>query len=158
MTDRELFQQALDAWQTSSYGQPRHHKAMLLAMTAIGEALVAPQPAQPADIPKIGCVNHDCGKCKAAQSAEPVAWAIFTDAGNARMWTTFQPHIQKLADAEDLTVTPLYLAPQPQRQPLTDEQIDDIWAGVSDPSRDEIDMIEFARAIEQAHGVTGEDK
>lgn len=26
MTDRDLMQQAADAWQTSSYGQPSHHK------------------------------------------------------------------------------------------------------------------------------------
>lgn len=43
---------------------------------------------------------------------EPVAWAIFTDAGNARMWSTFQPHLQKLADAEGLTITPLYTKDQ----------------------------------------------
>lgn len=36
------------------------------------------------------------------------AWAIFVDSGNARMWSTLQPHVQKLADAEGLTVTPLY--------------------------------------------------
>lgn len=39
---------------------------------------------------------------------EPKAWAIFTPEGNARIWSTFQPHVQKLADAEGLTVTPLY--------------------------------------------------
>jgi hypothetical protein len=39
---------------------------------------------------------------------EPRAWAIFTPEGNARMWSTFQPHVQKLADAEGLTITPLY--------------------------------------------------
>lgn len=45
----------------------------------------------------------------AAQLAEtPKCWAIFTEDGNARMWSTFQPHVQKLADAEGLTVTPLY--------------------------------------------------
>jgi hypothetical protein len=33
---------------------------------------------------------------------------IFLDDGNARMWTTLQPHVQKLADAEGLEVTPLY--------------------------------------------------
>lgn len=38
----------------------------------------------------------------------PRAWAIFVDNGNARMWSTLQPHVQKLADAEGLTVTPLY--------------------------------------------------
>ena len=39
---------------------------------------------------------------------KPRAWAIFVDSGNARMWTTFQPHVQKLADAEGLSVTPLF--------------------------------------------------
>lgn len=38
----------------------------------------------------------------------PRAWAIFVDSGNARMWATLQPHVQKLADAEGLEVTPLY--------------------------------------------------
>lgn len=38
----------------------------------------------------------------------PRAWAIFLDSGNARMWSALQPHVQKLADAEGLTVTPLY--------------------------------------------------
>lgn len=38
----------------------------------------------------------------------PLAWAIFVDSGNARMWSTLQPHVQKLADAEGLEVTPLY--------------------------------------------------
>lgn len=38
----------------------------------------------------------------------PVAWAIFVDGGNARMWTTLQPHVQTLADAEGLDVTPMY--------------------------------------------------
>ena len=54
---------------------------------------------------------------------EPVAFAIFTEAGNARMWSTLQPHVQKLADAEGLTVTPLYTHPQPKREPLTNEQV-----------------------------------
>ena len=44
-----------------------------------------------------------------------------------------------------------------ERQPLTDERIDDIWAGCSDPQQDSIDMHEFARAIEAAHGI-GEKK
>ena len=42
------------------------------------------------------------------RTVRPRAWAIFVDSGNARMWTTLQPHVQKLADAEGLTVTPLY--------------------------------------------------
>lgn len=42
------------------------------------------------------------------EGAEPRAWAIFLDDGNARMWGTLQPHVQKLADAEGLEITPLY--------------------------------------------------
>lgn len=34
-------QQALDAWQTSCYGDKQHHKAMLLAMTALAQAVQA---------------------------------------------------------------------------------------------------------------------
>lgn len=42
------------------------------------------------------------------REVRPRAWAIFVDNGNARMWGTLQPHVQKLADAEGLDVTPLY--------------------------------------------------
>jgi hypothetical protein len=44
----------------------------------------------------------------APEHAKPRAWAIFVDNGNARMWSTLQPHVQKLADSEGLEVTPLY--------------------------------------------------
>ncbi len=42
------------------------------------------------------------------RGVRPRAWAIFVDGGNARMWSTLQPHVQKLADAEGLEVTALY--------------------------------------------------
>jgi hypothetical protein len=45
------------------------------------------------------------------RGVRPRAWAIFVDNGNARMWSTLQPHVQKLADAEGLKVTPLYALP-----------------------------------------------
>lgn len=90
--DRSLLQQVLDAlvsetspeWECNSY-----HPKVYPAMTALREALAAPATitpieladritageqwaVQPADMPKLGCVNHDCDKCKAAvqQSAE----------------------------------------------------------------------------------------
>lgn len=44
----------------------------------------------------------------APERARPRAWAIFVDSGNARMWSTLQSQVQKLADAEGLEVTPLY--------------------------------------------------
>ncbi len=57
------------------------------------------QPVNAADELPTGPVDRPVG---------PRAWVIFADNGNCRMWTTFQPHIQKAADAEGLTVTPLF--------------------------------------------------
>jgi hypothetical protein len=38
-------------------------------------------------------------------------------------------------------------------QPLTDEQIKEVWRSVKDTGRDMHDAISFARAIEAAHGI-----
>ena len=54
--------QALEAWQTATYGHPSHHKATLLAMTSLHAAL-----AQQAE-PKGG------GRLPPPLQAEPVAW------------------------------------------------------------------------------------
>ena len=45
--------------------------------------------------------------------------------------------------------TPLYAAP-PQRKPLTEEEIDNIW----DSEKAFADIYAIARAIERAHGIT----
>jgi hypothetical protein len=44
-TLREAAQQALEAWQVATYGHPSHHKATLLAMTALRAALAQEEPA-----------------------------------------------------------------------------------------------------------------
>lgn len=44
MTKDEALKLALEAWQTSVYGSESHHKAMLLAMTNMAQALAAPVP------------------------------------------------------------------------------------------------------------------
>jgi len=41
-TKDEALKQLLEAWQTSVYGSDSHHKAMLLAMTNMAQALAAP--------------------------------------------------------------------------------------------------------------------
>jgi len=46
----------------------------------------------------------------------------------------------------------LFTAPTP-RKPLTDDEIVDIWAGVSMGYDDQINIIELGRAIERAHGI-----
>ncbi len=64
------------------------------------------------------------------------------------MWTTIK-------GKEGLV--PLYTEPQ-QRKPLTDEEIDDIWNRYCDEMGEASinDAYDIARAIEAAHGITGE--
>ena len=69
---------------------------------------------------------------------EPVAW--ITKTGN--VWKT----------KADETDTPLYTTP-PQRKPLTDEEISDLWCKVSNTDFVTADTHVFARAIEAAHGI-----
>ena len=40
------------------------------------------------------------------------------------------------------------------REPLTPEQIDAVWAGASDPDQPEMSIHDFARAIERELGIT----
>jgi hypothetical protein len=45
-------------------------------------------------------------------------------------------------------------APQPAKQPLTDDEISDLWlASISGP----LTATKFARAIERAHGIGGQE-
>lgn len=77
---------------------------------------------------------------------EPVATISITQRGSSRTIDNhFADCVKDWPDGE----YQLYTSP-PQREwaGLTDEEIEDAWAGVSDPSRDEIDMNDFARAIE----------
>jgi hypothetical protein len=59
------------------------------------------------------------------------------------------------ADKEAITALRTALA-KPERKPLTDEEIVDLWAGVSMDYDDQISIIEMARAIERAHRIGGE--
>ena len=81
---------------------------------------------------------------------EPVAW-LHTDPDNPRVkflvWRENEPAYRGV-----WIKTPLYAAP-PQRKPLTEEEIVTMYAEC--PTSDN-DMIEFARAIEQAHGIGGQ--
>lgn len=85
---------------------------------------------------------------------EPVAWRTFDGEGghDYRSYEMNENYANEWAERNPRHkgwVEPLYTTP-PQREwaGLTDEEIEDAWAGVSDPSRDEIDMNDFARAIE----------
>jgi len=117
----EAMKQALEAWQTSVYGSERHHKAMLLAMTNMGQAI------------------------EQAEKQEPVAWITheskwrLTGGGNAG--GTVPVHAKQSNTAK----YPLYTTPQPQREwvGLTDDEIRQI--ALDTP----IKGVNFAHAIEQ---------
>jgi len=93
----------------------------------------------------------------AASSTAPHRW-LFTDEHGLECVTTLDPSLWNARSRNSRTnVTPLYAAPAAaERKPLTDEQITAIW---SEKPRwhaapiGETDL-EFARAIERAHGIT----
>ena len=95
---------------------------------------------------------------------EPVAWSVL-DKRTGKHWYTHESRFtsQHYANeyshrepdgSQSMCVTPLYTAPPP-RKPLTDEEIEEINVSLTG-TRDLARM--FARAIEAAHGITGETK
>jgi len=76
---------------------------------------------------------------------EPVAWKVLEDTGVSYL-SSEPPHPSVVAACR-----PLYTAP-PQRKPLTDEAL---MALVDATIKD--GRCEFARAIERAHGIGGEE-
>ena len=129
MTDlRQAAQNVVDAWNGP---RPYHSEyGLLKAFTALETALAAPQP-QPQPQPE----------------PEPVA---FYDFGNHRMrWA--KPTVYDQLVSVDVPELPLYLHP-PQRQPLTDEQIN----GLALADDGSLTVRDFVRAIEKAHGIGGD--
>jgi hypothetical protein len=88
------------------------------------------------------------------ENAEPVAWMRSGGAGSPVVTEEF---LRAHPEYRHEYVLPLYAAPtQPQRKPLTDEEIDDILWPSHQIMQDSAWYIrEFARAIERAHGIGG---
>jgi hypothetical protein len=87
-----------------------------------------------------------------AEKQEPVAW--MDEFGNV-----FPLGAQRGPKYLNEPMKPLYTTPpaQPaQRQPLTEEEIMQTWEGVIKYAPGEVRLKDFARAIEAAHGITGE--
>ena len=80
---------------------------------------------------------------------EPVAWLI-THYENQPVLTFNRSDYQ----SERFIKTPLYAHP-PKRQPLSDEYIERVILNWDDVDED-MDLVEFARVIEKAHGISDE--
>jgi hypothetical protein len=93
----------------------------------------------------------------AQEEQEPLAWmdAWMDDSGHPK----HRLHIQSATEKRLYgPLRPLYTAP-PQRKPLTDEEIDKLPWGPheSNPVTFAEGLRDFARAIERAHGIGGQD-
>jgi hypothetical protein len=106
--------------------------------TADLEARIKEALAQTEQEPKIGCVNHDCDKCK-TQTQEPVAWFRYQQGSrvyyDSKKWDDCQP---------------LYTTP-PQRTwvGLTRDEQSFVYSNLHNAtSREDSFWVDFANAIE----------
>ena len=94
---------------------------------------------------------------KAALEAkdEPVAYVPYGvfDAWLDQAWLGVRCLNPQLCDPDKVDVQPIYAYPNSQRKPLTDEELTEIFSTTKG-----LDFyLNFARAIEAAHGITGEN-
>lgn len=130
-TLREAAEMALEALEVATTPRSEDRQTVLKAQAALREALA--QQIVPSDY-------QDCH--------QPVAYGYRDARGNIRLLNHYETKMDRI---------PLYTSP-PQRQPLTDEEIAAILsqsAGV-DLKLNGGDLL-FARAIERAHGIGGDE-
>jgi len=151
-TDRELMQQALEALVTHGCAYLHHAEEYGAAINALRARLAEPETCKPA----------------LQVEAEPVAWRywLFVDeqlVGGKYSGANWNPEYEPFGvhgvdHGGVVTKTPLYAAP-PARRPLTDEKIH--WIAQHEcflDYDDEGKAVElFARAIERAHKIGGND-
>jgi hypothetical protein len=147
MTDlKKAAQQALEALEnvTKDYVESRqykHNKALTALRTAIEDA----EKQEPVATVRTWHKNGD-------QHAELGDWelGLFKLPDGEHTLYTASPAAQEFVCSTGLCH---YKA---QRQPLTDEEIMQTWEGVIKYAPGEVRLKDFARAIEAAHGITGE--
>lgn len=91
-----------------------------------------------------------------AAPQEPVAW-MYEWNGRTHITTADQRPIEH-AHPHFNKSKPLYTAPNPARQPLTDEQILSIVRVAPALDTAEAEFLHIVRAVEFAHGITGEQQ
>jgi len=157
---KQAAQQALEAWDTYENGTMDHPLSGV--MEALRAALEAQEEhdtdchaqgvcqrsgysigAPKQDVPEAGCGN--------------MVWMVYTQDGKS-VCVTDNP-----ADFTDMhRALPLYTSP-PAREPLTEDEIrlafyaarEDKMKGCGDGSKHRLSVVEIARVVERAHGITG---
>ena len=158
---RQAAQQALEALElTSEKRDPMRVAAITTLRAALAEPVQEPvattqqrtEDTPPSDYRRGYWDGFAIGKREgrieaedAAKQAEPVAWMVYTQDGKSAYVTDNPTDLKDGQDAYALFPGPF------ERKPLTDEQIMEMY---SEP-RSDAEMIEFARAIERAHGIGG---
>ena len=103
------------------------------------------QPAQQEPVCAHGIGKTKCSFCHQPQpEQEPVAHTLNCVCG--AVWDIKADGVEEMVHAPN----------PPQRKPLTDEEIEDIWADCPADWDDKINVLTLARAIEAAHGIKGE--
>jgi len=89
---------------------------------------------------------------KELDKQEPVAWTEqqFFDDGTPHSCSALKWAGRN--EQDDFPVGTKFYTTPPQRKPLTYEQLDSLWQ-TTDTGDFELDIREFARAIEDAHGI-----
>jgi hypothetical protein len=132
MTDRELFKKALDALDIA---HRRHGFVDITVMTSLNQRLAQPEQEPVLIIER-----------------KPDYWS------RGHFYEGSKPHIDPTKVQALPIGTKLYAAPQPQRKPLTEAEIEAMWQQSCREHFSGLQReIHLARAIEAAHGITGED-
>ena len=127
-------------------------EAMKLALDALGICSVT-QEHQWHGFQKVQLAKHALRQAiERAEQAQPVAWMYVNTDGECEQIEYGEPF-------DDPSVTPLYTFPPP-RQPLTDEEVKAIFNSVPTAKCQSYEHWRslVARAIEVAHGITGESE
>jgi len=150
-TLREAAAMALEALEVATTPRSEDRQTVLKAQAALREALATCKESLPVDLlseseREIKRLRAELFEalCKRHVEAEPVAYGYRDARGNIRLLNHYETKMDRI---------PLYTSP-PQRQPLTDEEID---ALAIDEDGLPNSHFEFARAIERAHGIGSQE-
>jgi len=139
MNLRQAAQQALEALEVATTPLAKDRQEVLSAKEALRTALAEPEQET------VAWAEEIISDLNALHDSDLIREI---DSGDALI--RLESAIAAVEEAAERHTHP------PQRKPLTDEEIVDIWADVSIDYDDQINIIEMARAIERAHGIGGE--